>query len=1104
MIHKLGDRVVELSQNLPKKVLLLGSGALQIGQAGEFDYSGSQALKALREEGISTVLINPNIATVQTNEGMADQVYFLPVQPYFVEEVLRKEKCDSILLSFGGQTALNCGLELEASGVLSRLGVRVLGTPVSTIRDTEDRHLFVLKLKEIQVDTARSRAVISVDEALQAAQEIGYPVMLRSGFSLGGKGSSIVQNATACREVVETAFASVPQILVEECLWGWKEIEYEVVRDSVDNCITVCNMENVDPMGIHTGESIVVAPSQTLDDFEYQMLRDIALKTIRHLGIVGECNIQYALNPKTRDYRVIEVNARLSRSSALASKATGYPLAYVAAKISLGYELPDIPNAITKVTTAFFEPALDYIVCKVPRWDLSKFEGADQKIGSEMKSVGEVMAIGRSFPEALQKALRMVEIGAKGLDPDRYVFKDLLKELREPTPRRIFAVAQAFRTGMSCAEIAALTGIDAFFLTEMKRIVDLHCTLQTSCGKNLEGLDAEFLLELKKAGFSDSKIAHLLGKEEKEIRHYRQKLNIRPKLTQIDTLAAEYPAETNFLYFSYSRSVHDIQKSNKKALLVLGSGCYRIGSSVEFDWCAVSAVQTARELGYETLLINCNPETVSTDYDICDRLVFDEISVETILELYEFEQPEGVIVSMGGQTPNNLVLKLQQAGIKIIGTAPQAIDMAEDRKKFSLLLDSLNIAQPKWEEACDLGQVSAVVNRLGGYPILIRPSYVLSGSAMRVAYHDADLIAFLKSATEASQEHPVVLTKFETFSREVEFDAVADHGHVVLWALSEHIENAGVHSGDATLVIPPQRISSDVMKKMREIGVTLARQLKITGPFNVQMLSKNHEVKVIELNLRASRSFPFVSKSLGVNFIREATKIMLNNKSEIPHLSFFDLNYVAVKSPHFSFSRIKGADPKSGVEMASTGEVACFGADTEEALLKAMLASGFRRPKRGVFIAVEPTETEYSLTSEAQLLRSVGLKIYTWEDRCTEYQKLDIPVIAVHEMSSFMSLLKCGEIDWVVSIPGHSIKKEHTRGYQVRRSASDWSVSLTTDPWVVRRLTGALIKYNTEDLMIAPWSFYLNAEKLSENVSKIERHESLDLLEREPREILYH
>jgi carbamoyl-phosphate synthase large subunit len=964
--------------SFPKRVLVLGSGALKIGQAGEFDYSGTQALKALKEEGIYTVLVNPNIATIQTSHDFADNIYFLPITPYFIEKVIAAEDVDAILLSFGGQTALNCGLELERSGLLNRYGVRVLGTPVSTIEATEDRQLFVDKLDEIGVRTARSRAVRNPEEAVSAAIEIGFPVMLRAAFALGGKGSGIARNEAECFNLSARAFVGVPQVLVEEYLGGWKEIEYEVVRDGYDNCITVCNMENVDPMGIHTGESIVVAPSQTLNDEEYQGLRDISLNVIRHLGIVGECNIQFALHPQTGDYRVIEVNARLSRSSALASKATGYPLAYVAAKLALGYRLPDLKNAITKTTTAFFEPALDYIVCKIPRWDLQKFEGVEQRIGSEMKSVGEVMAIGRSFPEALQKALRMLEIGVDGLDPDAFSFDDLEAAIETPLPQRIFAVARGLAEGMSIDEISRLTAIDPFFVGEIARLIESGNRLSAfHSGQRVLSNSADSIREAKRAGYSDRSIAKRFDCTEAEVRGLRHLYGISPRLAQIDTLAAEYPAETNYLYLTYGADSEDVPASPRKKILVLGSGCYRIGSSVEFDWCAVNTVLEARALGYETILLNCNPETVSTDYDICDRLIFDEITMESILEICATERPEAVVVSMGGQTPNNLAIKLHRAGIKVLGTSPESIDRAESRDKFSALLDALAIDQPRWAEAKELDDLNRVVKSLGGYPVLVRPSYVLSGAAMRVVHSADKLRHYIEGATRLSPEHPVVISKFETDALEIELDAVAREGEVILWAVSEHIERAGVHSGDATLVFPAQDLSAAIQLRVRDIGEKLARALQITGPFNLQMLVKGDKLKVIECNLRASRSFPFVSKVLGINFIRAATRVMLGvEPARESNHSQFDLNYVAVKAPQFSFDRLKGAEPKLGVEMASTGEVACFGATREEGLLKAMMATGLNIPAKGALLALDSAVRSTSFAEEAWLLRELGLELF--------------------------------------------------------------------------------------------------------------------------------
>ncbi|MCK6431017.1 MAG: carbamoyl-phosphate synthase (glutamine-hydrolyzing) large subunit, partial [Burkholderiaceae bacterium] len=856
----------------PRRALVLGSGALQIGQAGEFDYSGSQALKALREEGVATILINPNIATIQTSEELADRIYFVDVNPEFVEQVIVKEEVDAILLSFGGQTALNCGLALHDAGVLQRHGVRVLGTPIAAIRDTEDRALFVKRLAEIGVKTARSQACSTPREAHEAARAIGLPVMLRGGYSLGGRGSGIVDSEEALDAAVRRAFAGgAQQVLVEECLRGWKEIEYEVVRDGRDNCITVCNMENFDPMGIHTGESIVVAPSQTLNDEEYQLLRTLAIRTVRHLGIVGECNIQYALDPRSSDYRVIEVNARLSRSSALASKATGYPLAYVAAKLALGRSLPEVQNSITRCTTAFFEPALDYLVCKVPRWDLDKFRGASVRIGSEMKSVGEVMAIGRTFPEVIQKALRMLDIGVDGLDPDAYDFEDVRDQLANPTPLRVFAIARALRDGMSVDEVHALTQIDRWFLRSIDSVVRLNEQLRRTPWPPAP----ELLRQAKRSGFADRAIERLAGAPRGAARQARLRAGIVRHIAQIDTLAAEFPADTNYLYTTFHATRSDVAPSKRKKILVLGSGPYRIGSSVEFDWCCVNAVQAAAALGYETIMLNFNPETVSTDYDVCDRLIFDEVSLETVLDVCEHERPDGVVVSMGGQIPNNLAMHLHRAGIPVLGTSPENIDRAEDRNKFSRLLDELGIDQPRWMHMQDIADAEAVVARLGGFPVLVRPSYLLSGAAMSVAHEPHEFARILARAQDVSPEHPVVVSAFETHAREVEIDAVADRGEIVLWAISEHIEDAGVHSGDATLVLPPQTLYIATIRRVRRIAAALAKALEITGPFNVQFLAKHNAVKVIECNLRASRSFPFVSKVTGSNFAREAMRRML-------------------------------------------------------------------------------------------------------------------------------------------------------------------------------------------------------------------------------------
>jgi carbamoyl-phosphate synthase large subunit len=1065
LVHGLrGDR--------PRRVLLLGSGPLKIGQAGEFDYSGSQALKALREDGVFTVLINPNIATVQTTEELADRVYFLPITPQFVEMVIAKEGVDAILLSFGGQTALNCGLELEASGILARYGVRVLGTPVASIRAGEDRKVFAQKMAEIGVKTARSIAANTPDEAIAAARSIGLPVILRGGFSLGGQGSSIIRREEDLRPRVERAFVGNPQVLVEECLSGWKEIEYEVVRDGADNCVTVCNMENVDPMGIHTGESIVVAPSQTLSDADYQLLRNISIRIVRHLGIVGECNVQYALDPRSSEYRVIEMNPRLSRSSALASKATGYPLAYVAAKIALGYDLPMLSNAVTKSTTAFFEPALDYIVCKAPRWDFEKFEGADRRIGTEMKSVGEVMAIGRSFGEVIQKALRMLETGADGLDPDAYQFPDLEQELREPSPRRIFAVARAIATGMTVERAHELTAIDPFFLREIEQIVRLRADLTTRRGT--EALGREEMLAAKRAGFSDRAIARCVGVSEAEVRSRRHSLDVRPRLAQIDTLAAEYPADTNYLYWTYWALDHDVPTSSRRKVLVLGSGCYRIGSSVEFDWCSVGAVAAARELGFETIMLNCNPETVSTDYDMCDRLVFDEISLESVLELCDAEHPEGTIVSMGGQTPNNLALRLHEAGVAILGTPASSIDRAEDRRKFSALCDDLGIDQPLWFEAASDDALAKSVEAVGGFPVVVRPSYVLSGAAMRVAHGAAELSQYLRTATTLSPEHPVVISKFESHAREMEFDAVARDGQIVLWCVAEHVEYAGVHSGDATLVLPPQELNVETIRRARLIGAKLAEALRVTGPFNVQLLCRDNDVKVIECNLRASRSLPFVSKVLGRDFIRAATRIMLG---EDPGVSMdagtlFDLGFVAVKAPQFSFGRLSGADPVLGIEMASTGEVACMGDDADEALLKAMLATGFRAPRSGVLLSLGPMGDKYRFAEDARALLRLGLALFATAGTAEVLRAEGIDCRVAGKSGTedgvdgpdALELMRSKQVDLVINIPREFDERGRPDGYRIRRAAIDMNVSLVTDLCVARKLVRALTRKWVQDL----------------------------------------
>ena len=1055
-----------------RRVLVLGSGALQIGQAGEFDYSGSQAIKALREENVFTVLVNPNIATIQTSEGLADRVYLVAVTPENVERVLEQEKCEAILLSFGGQTALNAGLELERNGALERLGVRVLGTPVASIRDTEDRELFKRRLAEISVKTARSVACSTADQARSAITEIGLPVMLRGAFALGGKGSTVVTESAAIDAALRRAFAGgIPQVLVEEYLGGWKEIEYEVVRDAADNCITVCNMENLDPMGIHTGESIVVAPSQTLNDHEYQLLRSVAIDTIRHLGIVGECNIQYALHPESGDYRVIEVNARLSRSSALASKATGYPLAYVAAKIALGYTLPEIPNGITKKTTAFFEPALDYLVVKFPRWDLGKFRGVSTRIGSEMKSVGEVMAIGRTFPEALQKAVRMLDIGAGGVDPTFASFDDLEDALRTPTSLRIFALAKALAEGMAIERVHELTAIDPWFLHGIAEVVQHRAKIAEA------GLDEARLRSAKRLGFSDSDLAHLIGKRVDDVRKLRKTHGIEPRLARIDTLAAEFPAETNYLYSTYHASRDESTPSDRKKVLVLGSGAYRIGSSVEFDWCCVSAARAASELGYETLMLNYNPETVSTDWDECDKLFFDEISYESVLDLYEKERPDGVIVSMGGQVPNTLALRLHKAGVKILGTSAESIDAAEDRKKFSALLDRLGIDQPAWAQVTEKSNAQRMVEKLGGFPVLVRPSYVLSGAAMSVAREPVELGRILALARAVSPEHPVVVTKFEVGAREIEVDAVADAGKLVLYAVSEHVEDAGVHSGDATLMLPPQSVPLPVIHKAKKIAAQLADALQITGPFNVQLLAKHGRVRVIECNLRASRSLPFVSKVTGNDFVREAVRRMLGVRDPVEN-HFMDLDYVAAKVPQFSFPRLVGADPILGVEMASTGEVGCFGDDGDEALLQALLATGFHVPTKGVLLSLGPPTEKYSFLDEARALAGeLGLKLYATPGTAEALHAVGIectPLAKVPgEGPSAMDVIDQGLVDLVINVPRSYDELGRPDGYLIRRGAVDRELPLITDLMLARAVVDALRNRRGLPLKLRPADEYL-------------------------------
>jgi carbamoyl-phosphate synthase large subunit len=1060
----------------PKKVLILGSGALKIGEAGEFDYSGSQAIKALKEEGIKTVLVNPNIATIQTSENMADRVYLLPVDPDTVTQIIEKERVDGILLSFGGQTALNCGVELYKRGVLTKHQVRVLGTSVDTILDTEDRARFIDVLNSINVKTARSVACTDAKQVRAAVKQIGLPIIMRGAFSLGGKGSAIVRTEEQLEMVLPRAFAGIPQVLVEEYLSGWKEVEYEVVRDARDNCVTVCNMENVDPLGIHTGESIVVAPSQTLTNHEYHYLRELAIKTIRKLGIIGECNIQYALDPHTSDYRVIEVNARLSRSSALASKATGYPLAYIAAKLSLGYTLVDLANVITRRTAAFFEPALDYIVIKIPRWDLEKFARVQEEIGTEMKSVGEIMAIGRSFEEVIQKGFRMLQIGVQGLGFESMGFVDfdderLRKRIAMPAPRRMFAIAEGFRRGMGVAEIADLTAIDPWFLQKIQNLVESERIITA----NPWPISSETMRLAKRLGFGDRQLSRQFNISPEDVCALRKEHGIHPAVKQIDTLGAEYPAETNYLYLTYNATEDDVQPSNREKVMVLGSGAYRIGSSVEFDWCCVNAVNTCRELGYETILLNYNPETVSTDYDVCDRLFFDEINAETVLEIWEKEKPKGIILSVGGQTPNNLALTLAAAGVTILGTSADNIDRAEDRHKFSKLCDDLDIDQPLWAEMTDRQSLSEVGERLG-FPVLVRPSYVLSGAAMCVAYTEEQLDNYLQKATSVSNEHPVVMSKYEVDSKEIEIDAVAYKGELFNWAVSEHVEKAGVHSGDATLVLPAQKIYLRTLRKIKQIARKIAKALEITGPFNIQFLARNNMVKVIECNLRASRSFPFVSKVTKTNFIRIATHCMLDQPIKIKTDSI-DLDYIAVKAPQFSFSRLSGADPTLGVEMASTGEVACFGADLNEALLKSLLSTGFQYPNKGVLVSIGRERDKIDFVEAAQILHELGLPLFATAGTAQFLKERDIPVDLVYKEKdqrspSVTEILRSGAIDLVINIPREYSVEENQDGYRIRRSAVDLGIPLFTNLQLAELVVHAIRDVPREKLEILAWDEY--------------------------------
>ncbi len=1059
-----------------RKILILGSGALKIGEAGEFDYSGSQAIKALKEEGIYTVLVNPNIATIQTSEHLADQVYFLPVNAEFVEKVIIKEKPDGILLSFGGQTALNTGLELHKRGILEKHNVEILGSPMKTIIDTEDRDLFVKRLDEIEVKTCQSQVAFSCEEALGIAEKIGYPVIVRIAYALGGLGSGVCRNDAELQETSGKAFSHANQILVEEYLQGWKEIEYEVVRDRFDNCITVCNMENFDPMGIHTGESIVVAPSQTLSNQEFHMLREIAIQVIRHLKVVGECNIQYALNPNSQDYRVIEVNARLSRSSALASKATGYPLAFIAAKLSLGYGLYQLSNAITKTTNAFFEPALDYVVVKIPRWDLKKFKMVSRRLGSAMKSVGEIMAIGRRFEEALQKGLRMLEIGSYGLVTNENLkleFKNLLSELKNPTEERIFAVAQAFKEGLTVQEIYEITHIDPWFLYKILNIVKMEQGL-LEYGNRL--LSDEILREAKKLGFSDQQIAISCEQSEERVKKRRRELGIRPYIKQIDTLAAEYPARTNYLYLTYNSQESDIDLEVPQTVIILGSGAYRIGSSVEFDWCCVNTAMTLRSMGYQTIMINYNPETVSTDYDESDRLIFDEISLETVCEIYEQANPLGVIVSMGGQIPNNLALKLSQLGLKVLGTSPQNIDTAENRHKFSSLLDKYKIDQPIWKELTSIEDAIDFAKEVD-YPVLIRPSYVLSGAAMAVASNDNELSRYLQKASDVSPEHPIVMSKFLEDAKEIELDAVACQGEVLAYAISEHLENAGVHSGDATLVLPPQRTYLETIRQIRRVTQQIAQALNINGPFNIQYLAKQNEIKVIECNLRASRSFPFVSKILKQNFIDLATKVIMGKKVRKLDNLIFELNYVGVKAPQFSFTRLQGADPILGVEMTSTGEVACLGDDFYEAFLKALISVGYRFPIRSVLLSTGNIESKAELLKTTRLMSKMGMKLHATQGTAKFLSDNNIPVIALRwplekESPNTLEYIKEHKVDLVINIPKNFQEEELTNDYMIRRAAIDYNVMLVTNRQIAMLLVEALYRKDVDKLKIKSWKEY--------------------------------
>ena len=1075
-----------MKENNIKKVLLLGSGALKIGEAGEFDYSGSQALKALKEEGIETILINPNIATVQTSEGVADQIYFLPVTPYFVEKVIRKERPEGIMLAFGGQTALNCGVALYREGILEKYNVKVLGTPVQAIIDTEDRELFVDKLNEIDVKTIKSEAVENAEDARRAARELGYPVIVRAAYALGGLGSGFCDNEEELDLLVEKAFSFSPQVLVEKSLRGWKEVEYEVVRDRFDNCITVCNMENFDPLGIHTGESIVIAPSQTLTNKEYHKLRELAIRIIRHIGIVGECNVQYAFDPESEDYRVIEVNARLSRSSALASKATGYPLAFVAAKLGLGYGLFDLKNSVTKTTSAFFEPALDYVVCKIPRWDLGKFHGVDKELGSSMKSVGEVMAIGRTFEEAIQKGLRMIGQGMHGfVENKELVIPDIDKALHEPTDKRIFVISKAFRAGYIIDQVHELTKIDKWFLQKLMNIMNTSEELHQwgNNHKQIADLPADLLKQAKRQGFSDFQIARAIGYEgdmedgSLYVRNYRKSLGIVPVVKQIDTLAAEYPAQTNYLYLTYSGTANDVTYlGDHRSIVVLGSGAYRIGSSVEFDWCGVQALNTIRKEGWRSVMINYNPETVSTDYDMCDRLYFDELTFERVMDVLELENPHGVIVSTGGQIPNNLALRLDAQNIHILGTSAQSIDNAEDRDKFSAMLDRIGVDQPEWRALTSLEDINSFVDKVG-FPVLVRPSYVLSGAAMNVCSNQEELERFLQLAANVSKKHPVVVSQFIEHAKEVEMDAVAQNGEIIAYAISEHIEFAGVHSGDATIQFPPQKLYVETVRRIKRISREIAKALNISGPFNIQYLAKDNDIKVIECNLRASRSFPFVSKVLKINFIELATKVMLGLPVEKPEKNLFELDYVGIKASQFSFNRLQKADPVLGVDMASTGEVGCIGSDTSCAVLKAMLSVGYRIPKKKILLSTGTPKQKVDMLEAARMLQKKGYDIFATggsskflTENGVENTRVYWPSEEGHPQA--LEMLHKKEIDMVVNIPKNLTAGELDNGYKIRRAAIDLNIPLITNARLASAFINAFCTMDIDDIAIKSWEEY--------------------------------